>query len=385
MKIVVAGGKLQGVEAAYLAHQAEWDVILIDKNQNVPAVGLCDEFHQLDITSDLSKVDSIIRKADLIIPALENKLALESLEKIALQEEVPIAFDSPSYAISSSKKKSDSLFLQNGVPAPLYWPCQMPVIVKPSGSSGSEGVQKVTTFKELSDVLKNLEIPQDNWVIQEYLEGPSYSIEVLGCQGKYITLQVTDIEVDKGYDCKRVLAPTKLTEPLERQFEQIATKIAEFVNLTGIMDVEIINHNNVLKVLEIDARLPSQTPTVVYKSTGINMLKCLYDIYVRGTLEVQGICKKDAVIYEHIYVDSEKIQTLGEHIMANSGHLKLCKDFFGADEALTNYDQGRNKWIATLIITARNDSEAWNKRCEVIKNIRKKFGITVYYDSTPNV
>ncbi len=42
MLVAVVGGNLQGVEAAYLAHKAEWEDLGIDKKMVVPASGLCD-------------------------------------------------------------------------------------------------------------------------------------------------------------------------------------------------------------------------------------------------------------------------------------------------------------------------------------------------------
>ena len=50
--VAVAGGKLQGVEAAYLAHKAGWEVLLLDREDHVPASGLCDRFIQVDVTGD---------------------------------------------------------------------------------------------------------------------------------------------------------------------------------------------------------------------------------------------------------------------------------------------------------------------------------------------
>jgi heterodisulfide reductase subunit A-like polyferredoxin len=38
MLVAVVGGNLQGVEATYLARKAGWEVILIDKNSNAPAM-----------------------------------------------------------------------------------------------------------------------------------------------------------------------------------------------------------------------------------------------------------------------------------------------------------------------------------------------------------
>ena len=50
MRVAIVGGKLQGVEAVYLAKKAGWEVVLVDKKSEVPAAELCDEFYSLDVT-----------------------------------------------------------------------------------------------------------------------------------------------------------------------------------------------------------------------------------------------------------------------------------------------------------------------------------------------
>jgi pyrrolysine biosynthesis protein PylC len=57
------------------------------------------------------------------------------------------------------------------------------------------------------------------------------------------------------------------------------------------------------------------------------------------------------VVYEHVKVTPGKIETLGEHIISQAGCLNYKQDFFGADEALTDYVSGSTSWTATLIIT----------------------------------
>lgn len=37
------------MEAVYLAQKAGWQVILVDRDQAAPAVGMCDKFLQLDM------------------------------------------------------------------------------------------------------------------------------------------------------------------------------------------------------------------------------------------------------------------------------------------------------------------------------------------------
>jgi len=385
VRVNVVGGKLQGVEATYLAHKAGWEVILIDKNPKVPAAGLCDIFYQLDITTETSGLSSVIKTVDLVIPALEDTIALERLRESTAKEDIPLAYDAAAYAVSSSKEKSNALFAELSIPIPRLWPkCNFPLVVKPSASSGSKGVRKIRKMEDLTTFFQQAGPKLDDWVIQEFLEGPSYSLEIIGFNGNCVVFQPTEIEVDSHYDSKRVFAPAELSQIADKQFREISIKIAKALNLTGIMDIEVILHNGTLKVLEIDARLPSQTPTVVNKSTGINMLTFLYDVFVRHSVPVvSGIDCEKGVVYEHIKVSQGVLKILGEHIMSEAGPLRYYENFFGADEALTNFAPGRSSWVATLIITGNSREEAWARRCEVIKDIRDYFGLSVYHDSAP--
>jgi pyrrolysine biosynthesis protein PylC len=234
-------------------------------------------------------------------------------------------------------------------------------------------VVKIGTQRELDDFVRRTGSALEQWVLQEYLEGPSYSIEVFGYAGRYLALQVTGLEMDRDYDCKRVVAPVEITESLEGQLREMAITIARGLRLTGIMDVEFIVHQGTAKVLEIDARLPSQTPTAVYQSTGVNMLKLLAEIYVGDKAPVvpQEAASR-GVIYEHVRVSPDGIEFRGEHIIGEVDSLELVADFFGADLGLTNYRASVFPWVATLIITDDNLEQAWLKREQVISRIRDR-------------
>ena len=104
-----------------MAHQAGWSVLLVDRIISAPARGICDEFCRLDILQEPDKLTSIVKGAEFIIPAIEDEAVLECLEGVAQRAGVPIACDLSSYAITSSKKRSDRLFAEKGIPAPRYW------------------------------------------------------------------------------------------------------------------------------------------------------------------------------------------------------------------------------------------------------------------------
>lgn len=380
MRVAVMGGKLQGVEAAYLAKKAGWEVVVVDIDANAPAVGLSDSFEQFDMM-DTDKLLKLFKEVQFVIPALEKEGVLERIYQCALKAGVKIVYDPGAYLLSSSKINSDKLFAQLGVPAPQPWPlCGFPITIKPSGASGSKSVRQINSLQEFNKVTNTL-VNFDDWVKQEFLEGPSYSIEIVGCKGTYHTFQVTELEVDEIYDCKRVLAPAMLSTEKIGQFEEIAVTIARAMNLNGIMDVEVILHNDKLKVLEIDARLPSQTLIAVYQSTGINVLEVLWSTtWEQNSLMVPQM---QGVIYEHIKVSGNCIEVCGEHIMANVGPLKRHENFFGADEAISNYSENKEEWVATLIVTGKDLDLAWEHREKVIKKIMDTFGISEYRDFIP--
>jgi pyrrolysine biosynthesis protein PylC len=387
MKVAIIGGRLQGVEAAYLALQAGWEVLLIDRDPNVPAMGLAHSFVQSDVMTEISDISDLFADADIIIPALENHEALESLKDLAKKKHYPLAYDDSAYAITSSKKSSDALFKKLGLPAPRPWPeCGFPVILKPSGSSGSQGIQRINTPEELSGIGPEKNQKNGNWIIQEFLEGPSYSLEVVGVDGYYLSLQPTIIEIDTQFDCKRVVVPAGLSKALERRFDEIAVSVAEAVNLKGIMDIEVILHEDDLKILEIDARLPSQTPTAVLKSTGINMLELLHSVFHTGKIPVLPTIEgKKAVIYEHIQVGPDTLEVTGEHIISEARPLHHRRNFFGADEALTDFDSDHTNWVATLILFAQTKEEGIRKHFRVLDTIRNTFKLRECPDSYPGL
>ena len=180
MIVAIAGGNLQGVEATYLALKAGWTTIVVDKRPHVPASGICDYFFQLDVINEEALLNAI-KGADFILPALENQTALAALVCFSQKHAIPLAFDTDAYAISSSKVISDALFQEKKIPAPLPWPrCGFPAMGKPDSDSGSHGITLFHNSKAYDRFLEKFGKRPD--VLQEYVEGPSYSMEVLECR-----------------------------------------------------------------------------------------------------------------------------------------------------------------------------------------------------------
>ena len=285
MRLIVVGGKLQGTEAVYLGLKAGHDVVLVDRRPGVPASGLAAETHVFDVCAEEDRTRQLFMGGDAVLPACEDDDTLAWLAERAAAWGMPLLFDLPAYGMSSSKLKSNRLFDDLGVARPAPWPsCGFPIIVKPSGSSGSEGVRLVQDEDELAVARAELEARGHEAVVEEFAPGPSLSLEVIGWDGVAQPLLGTELEFDRYYDCKRVLAPVGGPDAGDvlARFDEIGRKLALGLGLNGVMDIEVMVNAGALKVLEIDARLPSQTPTVVFHSCGINIVGLLAETVLAG-------------------------------------------------------------------------------------------------------
>ncbi len=365
MRIAVIGGKLQGVEVVYLAQKAGFETVLFDRNKNTPACEICQDCIEFHFEFD-GVWPTDFGKIDLIFPALEDLQTLELLEKWANHLQVPVVLDLPAFRVSNSKKISNAVFQKLNLPLPASPPnCAFPVVIKPDQASGSVGVNIAQTEEELASVVN---VSSGEIIVQEYLEGPSFSIEIIGRPGNYVTLQVTDLFMDRIYDCSGVAAPTILDSRLKKKLHNLILAIAHDISLFGIMDLEVILHKDELKILEIDARFPSQTPITVYLSTGMNMVEMLTELFVDGFVAKRPGKTRHARI-DHIRVNKGGVEVCGEHIMAEAGPLKLVADFFGADEALTTYNKETTEWVATLLFKTDTKNDVDEKRSRCLKQI----------------
>ena len=358
-KITIVGGKLQGLEACYLGMKADIEVTLIDKDPQAPAKDMAAHFICADVLGGSPEVMAALDSADMVLPTMENYQVLEGLNGLSAMTGFIYAFDMDAYRISSSKKRSDKLFYDNKVEAPRYYPeGSAPYIAKPDGQSGSHGVRYFETEKETEEFAAS----HNEMIIQEFLEGPSYSIEVIGEPGNYRAYEITQIHIDDIYDCNKVTAPCDITQMQAEEFVSEAKRIASIIRLKGIMDFEVIDSGGRFRMLEIDARLPSQTPTVVYHSSGTNFIEELYDLFVRGDFRSKKQSGMKYTAFEHMLVSGRDISSPGEHVMTEGSVLDYKENYLGSDEVITDRDRNTDTFRMTFINTAETEELVSRKR-----------------------
>lgn len=153
-----------------------------------------------------------------------------------------------------------------------------PVIVKPRDNSGSRGVKLCRNAEELKvsieEALGNSKL--DTVLVEEFIEGPEYSIEGLHYDGKNEVIQFTEkkttefpYNVELGHK-----QPANLTEEQKTAICEIVCKIGKamnFVNCPSHTELKI-NERGIF-VIETSPRLGGDyiTSTLTPLSTGINL------------------------------------------------------------------------------------------------------------------
>ena len=383
MRLAVVGGKLQGTEACYLGGKAGYETVLLDRRQGVPAAGLASETHSLDVLLQPDAASDVLATCDAVLPACEEDNVLAWLDEQCRRREIPLLFDRRAYQVSSSKVRSREFFDSVGVERPKSWPvCGFPLIVKPSGSSGSEGVRLVEDEEELEAAREDLERAGHEAMVEEFAPGPSLSLEVIGWRGEAITLLATELEFDRYYDCKRVLAPLALegAGELERRFAALGERLSRALDLNGLMDIEVMVHGGSLKVLEIDARLPSQTPTAVWGACGVNMVQLLAETVMKGSVPPVSCAPRRGCCYQHVAVGGGAVEVLGEHMMGAARPLRSIPGLYGADDVITDRPEAEadeEEWVATLITFAQTPAEARAKADRAVQQLAAQHHLAV--------
>lgn len=169
-----------------------------------------------------------------------------------------------------------------------------PVIVKPRDNSGSRGVKLCRTKEELEQSMAEaLEYSKlDSVLVEEFIEGPEYSIEGLHYDGKTEVIQFTEkkttefpYNVELGH-----IQPANISDENKQKIREIVAKIGKalkFENCPSHTELKI-NERGIF-VIETSPRLGGDyiTSTLTPLSTCVNMENQLLHIALGEKVNTQ--------------------------------------------------------------------------------------------------
>ncbi len=157
---------------------------------------------------------------------------------------------------------------------------EMPIILKPTDSSGSRGVVKLDNFNDLENKYNYTASSSKNGIllIEEYMEGPEVSVECFVIDNFVHILQITD-KITTGAPHFVELGhtqPSSLSRDKIEKIEELSIKAIQSLGIdTGPVHIEIIYTKSGPKMVELGARMGGDciTSHLVPLSTGIDMIK----------------------------------------------------------------------------------------------------------------
>ncbi len=180
-----------------------------------------------------------------------------------------------------------------------------PVIIKPSNESGSSMVKKCNTIEEAWDAVSNIRTKEKNLVgqeidseilMEEYLEGPEFSVEAFTINDETTVLAVTEKQTATFNPTVEVghIVPAQISE---RDLELINSLIKETLSLLGINNgvthSEIKLAPNGPRLIEVNARPGGdRIPDLVTTVTGIDLRRLSLQIILGEKERIQSNVKK---------------------------------------------------------------------------------------------
>lgn len=165
---------------------------------------LCDKFYDISIVEKEQILDICQQENIDGIATIASDVAAPTVAYIANKMGL-VGNDYEAAVRANNKYLMRNAFMKAGVPCPLYkmvtsiegtnsidW--AYPLIVKPSDRSGSLGVTKVLSPKELAPAVENaISVSfKKQAMIEEFIEGREISVEFISYHGTHYPLQITD-------------------------------------------------------------------------------------------------------------------------------------------------------------------------------------------------
>ncbi len=257
---------------------------------------LCDVFYPISIL-DKEAILSVCRKEMIsAIATIASDVAVLTVNYVA--DRMGLIGNPDRFSlITTNKFLMRQCFLEYGIPSPKFClssgevPKEIdcltfPVIVKPTDRSGSRGVEKVETSKDLQQAINRAcsESFQNNAVIEEYVDGREISVESISFEGKHYILQITDkVTTEAPFFVElEHHQPSSLPKSLKDAVKRIVLSALDALHIEyGASHAELkVSDNGEIRVIEIGARMGGDFigSDLVELSTGYDFLKGVIDI-----------------------------------------------------------------------------------------------------------
>lgn len=314
-KVLIIGASILQLPAIRKAKELGYYVGVADYNPKAIGVAEANEYFNVS-TID---VDGVVKVAQKFKPdgimTLATDMPMRAVAKACEVCGLPgISFDTAIKA--TDKGEMIKAFEAAGVEHPWYFivPSQpelatmidkitYPCIMKPTDNAGSRGVVLCHNREELKNEYEysRRESRGGAVIIEEYLQGPEFSIEVMVIDGEPHVLQITDKLttgaphfVEMGHS-----QPTRQSEENSARIRDLTCRAVKAVGINvGPAHVEMILTKDGPKMVELGARMGGDciTTHLVPLSTGIDMVGSTIELACGEKIDIDPKWEKGSAI-----------------------------------------------------------------------------------------
>lgn len=228
------------------------------------------------------------------IPGISYETALKATDKEKMIEAFKEHDVSSPWFISVSKDENINELIPK-----IQYPC----IFKPADNSGSRGVYLVTSIVDVPEALMYSRNNSRNGrvIIEEYMQGPEVSVEVLMMEGEEHVIAVTD-KLTTGAPRFVEMGHSEQSQLDEVVLSKIKKLAGDALRAVGVMNgpghVEIILTEAGPKMVELGARLGGDfiTTDLVPLATGVDMLAVVLKLACGEKTDIAPLYDKGSAI-----------------------------------------------------------------------------------------
>ena len=290
-KVLIIGASILQLPAIKKAKEMGYYVGVADYNPQAVGIKYSDEYFNVSTVD----IEGITRVAKLFKPNGIMTLATDMPMRAVAVASQACGLPSISYEtaiMATDKAEMIRAFEKHGVDHPWFYVAEnehifneivnkvsFPCIMKPTDNSGSRGVVLAKDIEDLKRAYaySHKESRKGAVIIEEYLQGPEFSVEIIALDGVAHVLQITDKLttgaphfVEMGHS-----QPTRENETNRKKIKDLAIRACKAVGIDfGPAHVEMILTESGPKMVELGARMGGDciTTHLVPLSTGFDMV-----------------------------------------------------------------------------------------------------------------
>ena len=290
-KLMIVGASVLQLPAILKAKEMGLSVAVVDYNPNAIGVPYADVYFNASTMDE----DAVLAAAEDYLPDGIMTLATDMPMRGVSKASDKLNLHSITYetAVKATDKfEMIKAFKAYGVPSPWFFVVDkkdelsehkaeitFPCIIKPTDNAGSHGVAKVSSFDELLISYDYAHVNSRNGkvIVEEFLEGPEVSVEVMVINNVVNILQITDKITTEAPHFVEMghTQPSRLSSKTQFAIRQVTEAACRAVGIDkGPAHVEMKVTTKGPIMIELGARMGGDNITthLVPLSTGIDMV-----------------------------------------------------------------------------------------------------------------